>query len=57
MSTPDTAPPRSVEALREPGLGVPVRRFPDAGRTAAIIRDSLVKHAGGEPVDVRERAA
>lgn len=36
MSTQDTAAhPRFAEALRELGLQVPVRRFPDATRTAA----------------------
>jgi hypothetical protein len=52
MSTHDTAGahPRFAEALRELGLDVPVRRFP-------LDPKSLIAHAGGTLVDVRERPA
>ncbi|MFF5899419.1 YbaK/EbsC family protein [Streptomyces argenteolus] len=69
MSTSDTTPapaaseahPRFAEALRELGLQVEVRRFPDATRTAAEaaaaigcelsqIAKSLIFEADGEPV-------
>ncbi|MGW4033378.1 YbaK/EbsC family protein [Streptomyces sp. NPDC004838] len=62
MSTHDTeAHPRFATALRELGLDVPVRRFPDATRTAAEaaaaigcdvseIVKSLIFAADGEPV-------
>ncbi|MEV0277716.1 YbaK/EbsC family protein [Streptomyces sp. NPDC050610] len=61
MSTPDTAHPRFAEALRELGLDVEVRRFPDATRTAVEaaaavgcelgqIVKSLVFEADGQPV-------
>ncbi|TMU92799.1 YbaK/EbsC family protein [Streptomyces sp. DASNCL29] len=63
-STPDTAAhPRFAAALRELGLDVEVRRFPDATRTAAEaaaaigcelsqIVKSLVFEADGQPVVV-----
>ncbi|MFE2186314.1 YbaK/EbsC family protein [Streptomyces sp. NPDC059455] len=63
-STPDTAAhPRFADALRELGLDVEVRRFPDATRTAAEaaaaigcelsqIVKSLVFEADGQPVVV-----
>ncbi|GGW41857.1 YbaK/EbsC family protein [Streptomyces xantholiticus] len=43
MSTHDTAGthPRFAEALRELGLDVPVRRFPDATRTAAQAAEAI----------------
>ncbi|MFE2442999.1 YbaK/EbsC family protein [Streptomyces melanosporofaciens] len=62
--TPDTAAhPRFADALRELGLDVEVRRFPDATRTAAEaaaaigcelsqIVKSLVFEADGQPVVV-----
>ncbi|SEC47938.1 YbaK/EbsC family protein [Streptomyces melanosporofaciens] len=62
--TPDTAAhPRFADALRELGLAVEVRRFPDATRTAAEaaaaigcelsqIVKSLVFEADGQPVVV-----
>ncbi|MFF3244332.1 YbaK/EbsC family protein [Streptomyces sp. NPDC002870] len=62
MSTQDTdAHPRFAQALREFGLEVPVRRFPDATRTAAEaavaigcdvseIVKSLIFEADGAPV-------
>ncbi|MFP1629533.1 YbaK/EbsC family protein [Streptomyces sp. 5K101] len=63
MSTQDTtgAHPRFAEALRELGLDVPVRRFPDATRTAAQAAEavgcdvseivkSLIFEADGRPV-------
>ncbi|MGW2563920.1 YbaK/EbsC family protein [Streptomyces sp. NPDC001514] len=62
MTTPEThAHPRFSEALRELGLQVEVRRFPDATRTAAQaaaaigcevseIVKSLIFEADGEPV-------
>ncbi|WNO74065.1 YbaK/EbsC family protein [Streptomyces sp. AM8-1-1] len=62
MSTHETeAHPRFAAALRELGLDVPVRRFPDATRTAAEaaaaigcdvseIVKSLIFQADGEPV-------
>ncbi|MGW0700983.1 YbaK/EbsC family protein [Streptomyces sp. NPDC002867] len=63
MSTHDTADahPRFAEALRELGLEVPVRRFPDATRTAAQAAEaigcdvseivkSLIFEADGRPV-------
>ncbi|MFH8368439.1 YbaK/EbsC family protein [Streptomyces sp. NPDC018031] len=65
MTVPDStaAHPRFAEALRELGLEVEVRRFPDATRTAAEaaaaigcaldeIVKSLVFEADGEPVVV-----
>ena len=63
-STPDSAAhPRFADALRELGLDVEVRRFPDATRTAAEaaaaigcelsqIVKSLVFEADGQPVVV-----
>ncbi|MFC9219727.1 YbaK/EbsC family protein [Streptomyces hygroscopicus] len=63
-TTPDTAAhPRFADALRELGLDVEVRRFPDATRTAAEaaaaigcelsqIVKSLVFEADGQPVVV-----
>ncbi|MET7934413.1 YbaK/EbsC family protein [Streptomyces sp. NPDC005322] len=62
MATPETAAhPRFADALRELGLDVEVRRFPDATRTAAEaaaaigcelsqIVKSLVFEADGQPV-------